>query len=174
MRIWIYAGLTVAMYLVQSSLLGPLTLWGVRPDLVLITLSIFALHAGWWEGTVMGFAAGLFVDLAEGRLIGLGAITKACAGGAVGRLGQSVFGGNAIVPVIVVFVASLGEHLLYLLGTWAFGVGLPWRVGFVRVVMPSAWYDGLATAALFPLLALVVRWAESLRGERSGVSAEGS
>lgn len=173
MKVWIFAVLVLGLYLVQTSLFSSVSVWGVRPDLVLVLVCVVGLHRGFWDGAVGGFLAGLLLDLAEGHLIGLGAATKAFAGAGAGLIGQTLFGTNALVPVLVVLSASVVEHTSYLLGTWAFGVYRPFAEGLFRVILPSAWLDALSGAILFPLIAPLVRRYVATDKEHGVGSAEG-
>lgn len=153
MRVGVFVGVILGLYALQTALFASLSLWGVRPDLVLLVVCVIALHRGVAEGAGAGFFAGLLIDLIEGHFIGLGALSKAVAGATVGWFGQGLFGGNAWVPVLMLLVASVTEHTCYLLGLWAFGFPYPFVDGLVHIILPSAWYDALVGTILFPVVA---------------------
>ena len=154
-RAWAFFAGVLLLYALETSLVVPL--WGVRADLVFVLVCITALHVGWWEGAVAGFAAGLLVDVADGHLIGLGAAAKGLAGAAVGWVGRSLFESHALVPALVILCASALEQSFYVLGTLAFGLHLPLGEAVVRVILPSTWYDAIVGVILYPVLAPVVR-----------------
>src|SRR5690625_1614151 len=107
MKAWLFVGSIVVLYSFQTTLFSSLSISGVRPDLVLIFLCAVALSQGWWTGSVVGFVAGFIADIVEGHFIGLGAISKAMAGGSIGWAGQNLFGENVIVPILVVLCGSV-------------------------------------------------------------------
>ncbi len=173
MKPWVYLGSVLCLYLVETSLFSSLTVWGVRPDLVLVLVCAVGLHRGLRDGAIAGFLAGLLLDLGEGQLIGLGAVTKALAGAGAGLIGQTLFGTNALVPALVLLCASVLEQTAYLFGSWAFGVYRPFGDGLWRVILPSAWVDALTGIILFPLIASLVRRYSVIGKERGVGSAEG-
>ena len=149
--------LFIAVYVLQTSALFQAAIFGVTPDLVLILVCVVALRRGPLQGAVAGAAAGLFVDLAGGRFVGLGALAKAAAGAAVGWAGQRVFGENVVVTLGMVAAGSLIEQAIYLFGAWAFGLPFPFMESLVRVALPSLWYDAAASVVAYPLLLLLQR-----------------
>lgn len=163
------AGLVVLAYAAQTSLFLPLTAFGVRPDLVLIVICAAGLALGPARGAAAGLLAGLFVDVLTGRLVGLGAITKGIAGYAAGWMGRRLFPENALVPAVIAFAVSVGEGLLYLLGTYVFGVPIPLAAGFAAVVVPEACYNAVVSAALLPLFSRVLRLADAYSNARRPV-----
>lgn len=157
LRTWMIVLGFVAVYALQTSLLEHVTIWGVTPDLVLIAVCLFALRRGLVQGAVAGALAGFFIDLAGGRLVGLGAVAKSAAGAAVGWAGERVFGENVLVTVGLVAAGSLIEQAIYLFGAWAFGFPFPLAESIVRVALPSLWYDAAASVVIYPVFLLFQR-----------------
>lgn len=162
MRGWIIAGLAVLACTIQTSLLLPISLLGVRPDLILIVVCAIGLVLGSFTGAAAGFVSGLLVDVMTGRLVGLGALSKGAAGYAAGWMGQRLFRENALVPAGIALAVSVGEGVLYIMGTHAFGVPIPLISGVIHIVLPEAWYNALAAVVLFPVLFRVLRFADAL------------
>lgn len=156
----------------QTSLLAPLAVGGVRPDLVLVVIAAFALHYGPVQGAIAGLAAGFFVDLYGGRLIGMGGLAKLVAGGAAGLMGVKLFRERALVPAIVVFASSCVGNLVYLALARAFGLSWPIWQGIQRVILPSAVYDAAAGLLLYPLLARLFLLCDRLDEGRTSGSIE--
>lgn len=157
MKLWPVALFGWVAYVIQTSLLDWATIWGVRPDLVLLTICIVAMRRGPAVGAATGLIAGLLIDLAGGRMIGMGALARAAAGTVVGWSGRNLFGENALAYVVMVLLGSAVEQMIFLTGTWAFGIPFPFVDGLVRVALPSLWYDGVAATLLYPLFKLVDR-----------------
>lgn len=173
MRGWVIAGLVVLACATQTSFLLPFTLFGVRPDLVLVVVCAIGLVLGSLRGAAAGFFAGLLVDVLTGRLVGLGALSKGAAGYAAGWMGQRLFRENLFVPAGIALAVSVGEGVLYILGTHAFGVPIPLIAGAVHIVLPEAWYNALAAVLLFPLLFRALRFADAVSNARRPGPVEG-
>lgn len=157
MKTWVIVLLCLLAHVVQTSLLDHAVLWGVRPDLVLIMVCIVAIRRGPLDGAVAGAIAGFFVDLASGRLIGLGTLGKTVAGASVGWAGQRVFGDNVMAVVGMTAAGSVIEQGIYIFGAWAFGFPFPLAESIVRIALPSLWYDAAASAVVYPLFFLLER-----------------
>jgi rod shape-determining protein MreD len=91
----------------SSSLYSFLELRGVSPDFLLVSICISAFFLGPVAGEVIGFAAGFAVDVLSGGLLGLSAFTFTLIGFGAGIAGQKVYSTSVLVPVILVFVATL-------------------------------------------------------------------
>ena len=157
MRGWAVAFAVVLALALQTSLLDRATVWGVRPDIVLIVVCIAALRLGPVRGAGIGMAAGFLADLAGGRLIGLGAMAKAIAGLAVGWVGRRLFSENVVVSVAVVAGASAIEHAVYLVGAWVLGLSFPFSERVLAVALPGLWYDAAAAVGVYPIYLLLRR-----------------
>lgn len=173
MRYWALGAAFLVLYAVETSLFGPAILWGLRPDLVLILVVTIALRRGATAGAAVGFAAGLVVDVLEGRLIGLGAAAKGLAGGCAGWVSRALFANHFLVLVILVFGASLLEHTFYLAGMWAFGLTLPTADAAFRVLLAGAIYDTVGGVLFYPLLDRAARALDVAEGVGSRGSVEG-
>jgi rod shape-determining protein MreD len=75
---------TVLLVILQTTLIPFLSVANIIPDIILIWVVITALQSGQISATVLGFAAGLFVDLLSGQFLGLSALSKTVVGFAAG------------------------------------------------------------------------------------------
>jgi len=160
-------------FAIQTSLLAPLSVGGIRPDLVLVVVVAFALHYGPLEGLLLGLAVGFAVDVYGGRLIGMGGLSKLVSGAVAGVMGEKVFREHVLVPAAIAGAASFTGNLVYLALVRAFGIGWPILHGVQHVIFPSAAYDALACLILYPLLARVYRMSDRLDEGRRMRSVDG-
>jgi rod shape-determining protein MreD len=156
------AALAVAIT-AQLTLLNGLRLpGGGVPDLVLVLVAALAMSDGPARGMVLGFAAGLCLDLAPpgSEVLGQYTLVFCLVGWAAGRLGWALAGSPLRSLLAVAVAVAAGEGLVA-------GIGLaldPAQVGFaaVRQVLPySIGYDLL----ICPFLLYLVLLAHSLLGE---------
>lgn len=105
--------LTVAVVL-QVTVLSRLPLPGATPDLVLVVVVAWALSRGSIEGSIVGFAAGLLLDLAPPSAgpLGLSALVLAVVGYLVGKLADDAQR-SAAAPLVIVAAASVFSLLLW-------------------------------------------------------------
>ncbi len=84
--ILLWAGLFALLTTLQILFAPLLDISGVGPDFVLAGLYFLAFRKGAVPATVMGFSAGLFLDLASAEIVGISALAKTVTGFAAGQL----------------------------------------------------------------------------------------
>jgi rod shape-determining protein MreD len=155
LRIWLrLAAIGLATVLVQIGAVSQVSLFGVSADLVPLVVMSVGLLCGSTAGATMGFAVGLFVDVALLQTLGLSSLLLLAVGYGAGRLRELRDPSNTLTPIAAgaaaTAVAGIGFSVLqFLLGVDA--QVSPWLVG-----------DVVAATALNAALALpvyvLVRW----------------
>lgn len=114
MRHFVITILFLISLILQSTLFTHLKIAGVKPDLVLIFVVLYAFLNGPREGAVIGLTGGLVQDLLFGQYIGLNAVTKLFIGFVFGYLERKIYKENLLIPMLVVFSGTIAsEALLY-------------------------------------------------------------
>jgi rod shape-determining protein MreD len=148
----------LAAVVLQTALLDRLPFpGGSAPNLVLVLVVTLALASGPTEGMLIGFGAGLALDMAPpaSNLLGLSALVFCVIGYGCGRL-RGPLERSAWLPLAVVVLGVAAGEALYALAGMTFGdPDITWQS--VRLVLPvSVAYDVL----LCPfVLYVVVRFA---------------
>lgn len=115
------AALALAAALVQTVVVSSLVLGGGEPDLLLVTVVSLGLLRGSAAGALLGFGAGLAVDLLTLETLGLTSLLLTVAGYWAGRYGETTGRGRRLAPllavgVITVLVSLLSLALHFMLG----------------------------------------------------------
>jgi len=76
--------ITVLLVALQTTLIPFLSVANIIPDLLLIWVVYAALQSGQIHATVLGFCAGVLVDLLSGQFLGLSALCMTIVGFAAG------------------------------------------------------------------------------------------
>jgi cell shape-determining protein MreD len=136
----------------QASLLDPLSLAGIKPDLALAILFIIGLLTGPAEAALAGMAIGLVQDIGSASLIGFSGLTRGLVGFAAGQLGLKVLdiGSPAIVLFLAIF--SLGEGILITLFLQVTGGAVPFLSMIGGRLIPQALYTSILGLALLQLV----------------------
>jgi len=71
---------SLALVVLQTTIVRMLSLEGIVPDLLIIWVVYIALTEGQLHGTVWGFCIGLCADILSGSFLGLSAMTKTVSG----------------------------------------------------------------------------------------------
>lgn len=158
-------GLLVVVALVlQVSVFSHVSVGGVVPDLVLLVVVAAALVLGAQYGAVLGFAAGLLVDLAPpaDHVAGRWALALMLAGWIAGRVRQEMRPGVGTVAVVVLACSFVASSVFALSGLAlrdsAAAVGEMLRVTGYGMV-----WDLLLASLVVPLVVVVVRLSSPAR-----------
>lgn len=119
----------------------------IKPDLVLVLVILYALLNGVRGGLAAGAIMGLLLDLLRGRVFGMNLLALALTAGAAGWLENKIFKENLLVPVVVVFIASLLHGLLMLCLGYMAGLSNPLKTG-VQIAV----FEALFNIFLVPLV----------------------
>ena len=144
-------GAVLAAFLFQVAVTPRFKLFGVHPNLILVVAVVVAVQDGPLEGAVVGFAGGLLMDVASHQVMGVGALTFTLAAFLSGVLKEMFMTYSILLPVMLVFIASVFEisahqAVLALLGVENLP---PFRVA---VLFAAAFYDVLAVFVIYPLM----------------------
>ena len=85
---------------------------GVQPDFVLIVVCVAAYVLGPLHGQIVGFCAGLLIDILAGGLLGISAFAYTVIGYGVGSVGSRLYGHSIFTSALMLFFATLVKGLL--------------------------------------------------------------
>ncbi len=143
--------LFILCLILQSTVFSIATVAGIKPDLVLILVVLFALIRGSREGAVVGFIGGLLQDLLLGHFIGLNILPKMAVGVIFGMLEKKVYKENFFIPVITVIIATtINESIIFLLGLTISGFPTNYFSIFRDLILPLIIYNSCLTPFVYP------------------------
>jgi rod shape-determining protein MreD len=152
MKPWVYLAALLLLVPFQASLLEPLSIRGIKPDLALALLYIIGLLSGPVEGALAGMGIGLIQDIGSASLLGFTGFSRGLVGLVAGLLGRRVL--DIENPSIVLFLvaSSLVEGIFIALFLQTTYGAVPFfsMVG-VRLI-PQAFYTGLLGLVLLQLI----------------------
>jgi len=144
--------LIVLVYVLQTTLMPVISLWGITPNLVFIFVICFAMFNGREKGMIMALAMGLLLDMLTTYQFGLVTVLMTTAAVLTTTVFARVFSPNISTALVSVGVCNLGYNLLLVLGMSLFGQGHPIFYDFFRIILPEAIYNMLLTFPIFLLL----------------------
>tara|TARA_B100000212_G_scaffold330346_1_gene296519 strand:+ start:146 stop:628 length:483 start_codon:yes stop_codon:yes gene_type:complete len=147
-------------FVLQTTWLDFISVSALKPDLILLIITIIALREGPILATFLGFSIGLLQDAYAPADFGLNALLKCTAGFAVGHGRSRVVSDNLQVQVALVFFTVLLHDLLYYAITNAISlIDVPYF--WIRYGLGRAIYTGLLGAFAYILLPLRQRFIRS-------------
>ena len=160
-RILLATAAILAAVLIQVTVLNNVPFpGGAGPDLVLVAVVAIALAAGPRDGAIIGFVAGLALDIAPpaSGLLGQSALVFCLVGYGCGRL-RLALERSAWLPLAGVALGAVAGEALYALTGLIFGdPDITWQA--VRQVLPAAvFYDLLISPFVLYAVALAGAYA---------------
>jgi rod shape-determining protein MreD len=161
-RAWPTVGALVSATFLQVALAPHMSVFGVVPNLLLLVVVTLAFVEGPVAGCASGFVAGAVLDLLGSTVIGPWALVLTVVGYLAGMLTAKLFAEGWLLPVTVVFVASLAAEASYGLVLAILGVGGPFFGALVRIMVPAAVYNTALAVLVYPWLARLLRQDRSM------------
>ncbi len=160
-RVALFVALVVTAIIAQVTVVNRLPLPGGGPDLVLLVVVSIALVEGPLRGAVIGFLAGLAVDLVPpaDHTIGRFALAFALVGYVAGTL-EDAEERSVVATIVIVGLATAGAMITYaVVGALVGDPRVSWQL-LVRGLPASVLYDVVLAPFVVPLVARAVRWAD--------------
>jgi rod shape-determining protein MreD len=151
MKSLVYVTILLLIIPVQASLLAPLSLGGIKPDLALVLLYIIGLLTGPAEAALAGVAIGLIQDIGSASFFGFSGLTRGLIGFSAGMLGRRVLDVTSRSNSIFLAAFSLLEGLFIAFFLQMFYGSVPLISLTVVRILPQALYTGLLGAVLLRL-----------------------
>jgi rod shape-determining protein MreD len=156
----------LAAVVLQIALAPQIAVFGVVPNLVFLVVVTLALTEGPVAGCAAGFVGGLLFDLLGTSVVGPYALVFCVVGYLAGLLSANMFAEGWLLPVTVVFLASLGSELTYGIIMAILDVGMPFGTAFAKIMLPGAVYTSVLAVLLYPLLSRVLRRDRTVKSFR--------
>lgn len=152
LKVLFYAIFLFLLLLLQSTLLGYVSIYNVKPNLLIIFVISVALLRGDKEGAIVGFITGMLIDMASGKILGFYALLGLYLGLAVGTLNKRLYRDNFLVILFFTFVSTiLYESTVHILSTFMTG-----NIDIVRTlptkILPEAIYNSMVSFFIFAIV----------------------
>lgn len=143
MKPWVYLVVLLLIIPLQASLLAPLSVGGVRPDLALTLLFIIGLVTGPVEGAFAGITIGLIQDIGSASLLGFTSLSRGMIGLLAGLLGKRILDIDSPAIVLFLFAFSVAEGIYIFLFLQTTSGAVPFFSLIAGRIVPQALYTGL-------------------------------
>jgi rod shape-determining protein MreD len=144
----------VVAVLVQITAISQISLLGVSADITPLIVASVGLLAGSVPGAIMGFALGLFVDMALLQTLGVSSLLLTGVGYGAGRLREVRDPSNSFTPVAVGAAATVISQVGFSLIQFLLGVDAPVSLLLLREILFTV---AVNTVIALPVYALVRR-----------------
>ncbi|MFW6035518.1 MAG: rod shape-determining protein MreD [Halothermotrichaceae bacterium] len=142
-KFFIYLISLILLLIIQLSIPPELPLFAVKPDLLLIIITVLGLLLGTKYGAGFGFIAGTFQDLFLGGILGVFTILKTFTGGLAGLMEGNVFKERYFIAPLIIFVNTVIHDIVYIF----LSENLIFNISFLQVlkqrILPEAFLNAL-------------------------------
>jgi len=166
MRILITSLIIFISFIFQSTILGYVEFFGIRPNITLIIVVSVAILRSDIEGAVAGFFTGLLQDIVFGGAIGLNALLYMCIGAVCGKPFKDFYRENYLLPIVLVAGATVFYEFGIFIATFLFRGRLDMLYYIQRIIIPSLSYNAFLA---FPIYRIIYSINKALENkERAG------
>jgi rod shape-determining protein MreD len=137
---------------IQASLVRPVTVAGIAPDLALAAVYIIGLLAGPREAALAGLAVGLLQDAGSASFLGLTAVSRGVAGIFAGLLGRKVLNIASMSNILFLMAVSLLEDIAIAIFLSSVYGSVPFFTMLVYRMLPQALLTGVVGALVLRFL----------------------
>lgn len=117
-------------FLIESTILQHVSIFGVVPNTTLIIIVCFALLAGKRTGSILGLILGLLQDIFFYDVIGVHALIYFVIGYIIGLTDKKVFKENLFLPFVFTAISTFAFHFMY----YVFMYFLSVNVDFIKLI----------------------------------------
>ena len=149
--------LLLSVALLQSTVLPALTIVGVKPELMLLTVLSWSLLRGVEEGLVWAFLGGMMLDLFSGGPLGASTLALLVVSFLFGLAQGSVRRTSLLLPMGAALAGTLLFQGLLLLVVQLTRGAVSWADSLIHVMLPSLAVNTLLMPVMFQALAWLDR-----------------
>jgi rod shape-determining protein MreD len=149
MKALCYILVTLALFLMQTTMLNLIWTFAIKPDLPLVFALCIAMADGEKAGAAIGMLNGFLEDVFFGRFIGLGTIAKTAAAYLIGYGSQNLYKGRTIITMAFTFVGTVVFNLFFVIVAYLTGeLVYPWYQ-FFSITIPTALLNMLISPLIY-------------------------
>lgn len=154
MRIIIISIILFVSNILQSVFFDGIRIRGISPNLNVMIIVSFSLLRGSKEGTIIGFFAGLIMDIMFSMSRGYLAIVGACIGYFTGKFNKDFYRENLILPFALTLIST---------AVFGFAVSLPFvlrgKINYIyfikNIILPEIIYTMIPTLIIYQLVYMI-------------------
>ncbi len=152
MKNWFFLGIIAAAALIQTTILDYISIFHVKPDLLLICVVCASLFFEFKWAMLLSISAGFSKDILSINTFGINTILFPLLSLSLIKLSREISLDNNFILMAAVFMIVLISDIIVRLIFLFMGNSIPCGI-FLRIAFLEAFY----TAAVFPLVLKVVR-----------------
>lgn len=150
-----YVFLTIVVFalsIIQTAVLGAVEIFGVIPNLLLVSVICYSLMRGDLRSIVYGSVVGFVLDILSGKMVGMNLLMCTCVALMCACLYETLFNNNSFVAaVFVLWISALYEFLIYVF-YFLFWGNTDILFALFHKILPCALYNAFSTFLIYPIM----------------------
>lgn len=136
-------------FILQSTILPNINIFGILPNTGLIIIVAIALLRGSKAGSIVGLIIGFLQDIFFSPVIGVNPLIYFFIGYSIGMAENKLSKDNILIPFILTAIATIFYHLFYFLSMYFLGHNISFVVFFKKVVLFEMIYNSILSMLLY-------------------------
>jgi len=153
-------------FVMQTSVLPHMAVFGVTPDTALIFIVSYGVLRGDVEGAVFGFSAGLLQDIFFGGPLGMFALFGLLIGYTAGKPFKDFFKDNYLLPFFIVLIAVMFQQFMIYVSSFLFQGHFNLALYARTIILPTVIYTVTLAIPFYSLLHFVNARVEMFESNR--------
>lgn len=142
----------------QSTLFEKAYIFGVKPNLLLVVVVVYALFYGKHSAAQLGVIYGLMEDIVTGKFIGMNALSMMAAGYTAGLGGSGIYRDSPLAPLVTFFFGiTMNYVVVFVVGLITGFPGIHPLQNFLAISLISIVYN-LSIAFLIYIIYRLELW----------------
>ena len=158
----------IICFLLQSTVFHSLSMGGIIPNLMIILTASYGFMRGRKSGILIGFFAGLLMDIFFSDVLGFYALLYMYIGYLNGVFKKMFYPEDIKLPLALIVGSDFLYNILIYLLTFLLKGRFQFIYYFFNIIIPEMVYTIIVTCVLYPLLLFTESLLE--RNEKEGVS----
>lgn len=166
-RIIVIALVVYFSYLLQTSVFGRFRLGGVTPNILICVVSSYGFMKGRRHGIVVGFFAGLILDIFSGNIFGTYALIYMYIGFLNGLFKKQFFGDDLRLPMILIGASDLIYGIVTYLALFFIRSQYDFTYYLMNIILPEVVYTLIVSIFVYYIILHLNNWVEKLEKKGS-------
>ena len=150
--------LLIVFFILQTTIFSRLTIVGVMPNVLVILICITGFMQGDKAACILGFFAGILIDIFSFRILGFHALMYCLLGYIIGQFHNTFYPEDFKLPLLVITASDLSCSLLTYFFTFLFRSRFHFGFYFLNVILPELAYTLFVGLLIYPLFLLLYRF----------------
>jgi len=163
--------LVMASAVLQSTIMGYLEIFSVRPNILITLAVVIALLRGTVESGIMGLVLGLTMDILMGKVIGWYALLLFLLSILISLVNEKLYRDKLLVLMGFGFLSTVAVETLYVIIIFLFRGFEYIPLFFSAIVLPEAVLNSILILPLFKPLSKVYNILDTLDRKRNRLAS---